>query len=235
MDGDDYNDSDRSARDREARSPSCFIASSARSPRLAGSLLFIANEPAIMATPATVVKGSGARASAIPTFLTVPLNDGGWVSLLRLRLVSSESRARESWTQSRDILFRDSTRAWIPARPLSCIVVARWHQPRINPAGQRRSVKNSVFVYQPPAPVHPSASPPFLCPWRDAKHGLTRGPSYRPPCITRFFSNQIRRAAGRPAGRAQGHYGCISMSSAAPVLDKVNWSTWAKHSVYCRI
>jgi len=126
-----------------------------------------------MATPATVVKGSGARASAIPTFLTVPLSDGGWVSLLRLRLVSSESMARETWTQSRDVLFRDSTRAWIPARSLSCTMVACRHQPRINPAGQRRGVRNSVFVHQPLYQFIPRLLLPSLARrWRDAARPL---------------------------------------------------------------
>src|SRR5690349_1987192 len=77
--------------------------------------------------------------------------------------------------------------------------VARWHQPRINPAGQRRSLENSVFVYQLPPPVHPSASPPFPCPRRDAKHGLIRGPPIAPLASRDSF--QIRfegPQAGQP-------------------------------------
>ena len=71
--------------------------------RVAGSP-FIAKEPATRATPATVVKGSGATASAIPAARIVFFTDGGWVRSLTLLDASFASSDDATSTKSFEIL-----------------------------------------------------------------------------------------------------------------------------------
>jgi hypothetical protein len=119
---------DRSARDREEKSPRSAVTSFVRSFRLAGSLLFIKYEPAIIPIPMTVVNGSGAIASAMPVFLIVPLSDAGRVRALRLRTVSLVSRAPQTWTVSREVLLTDSTSVRIITRSFSGKIATHLHR-----------------------------------------------------------------------------------------------------------
>ena len=114
---------EKSASDNEERSPSSFAVSPARSPRVAGSLLFITKEAPITAIPAAVVKGSGATASATPAFLTVLLSEAGSVVLLRLRVILAEFRVLERPAKSRDILLMDSNFVRMTKRSLSCKIM----------------------------------------------------------------------------------------------------------------